>query len=213
MTLFSQLPSLDDRLAQEFRAKHRDLFESAILLATNNDQVVKTFSLGREEFVIKKYPEKTLFANIRSLLGISRAMNSFRRFAQLRKLGVQSPAHLFVARHLRVLRGTSYLIMKKSAGRSMHSMICDEPESNIPDKIIENLIIMTRRIHGAGLSHGDLHSGNILVLSDNSVEVIDLDNMRPNRRKQTKDRARLLQSFDRCPTLRDKLIRGLATRS
>ena len=154
-----------------------------------------------------------LRANLRSLLGISRAMNSFKKSAQLSTLGVQSPAHLFVARHSRILHGSSYLIMRKSNGLSLHPMIFDQPEKPIPSQVITNLATMTRRIHHAGLTHGDLHAGNIFVLADHSVEVIDLDNMRPNLKRQDRDRERLLRSFDSRPALREKLAQTLASPS
>lgn len=213
MLLFSQHPDLDPALAEEFREQHLELFEGAHFIATNNEQVVKSFTLHHQEFVIKRYPEKGPRANLRSLLGISRAINSFKKSAQLSTLGVQSPAHLFVARHLGILRGSSYLIMRKSAGLSLHPMIFDQPEQPIPSRVITNLATMTRRIHHAGLTHGDLHAGNIFVLADQSVELIDLDNMRPNPKRQDRDRARLLRSFDSRPALREKLAQALAANS
>jgi tRNA A-37 threonylcarbamoyl transferase component Bud32 len=213
MLLFSQHPSLAPRLAREFREHHLELFQDACFIAANNEQVVKSFPLHGQEFVIKFYPEKGPRANLRSLLAISRAMNSFKKSAQLSALGVKSPDHLFVARHSGLFTGSSYLIMRKSAGTSLHSMIFDQPEQPISDQIIGNLATMTRRIHAAGLTHGDLHAGNIFVLADESVELIDLDNIRPNLKRQKRDRERLLRSFDSRPDLREKLFHTLAANS
>jgi tRNA A-37 threonylcarbamoyl transferase component Bud32 len=213
MRLFSQHPDLAPDLAQEFRERHLDLFESAEFIATNNEQVVKSFNLGKQSYVIKRYPENGPRANIRSLFKISRAMNSFNKSAQLSTLGVQSPTHLFVARHSGILHGSSYLIMKKSNGVCLHPMIFDQPEAPIADSIITELATMTKRIHAAGLTHGDLHAGNIFVLGNGTVEIIDLDNMRPNLKRQKRDRARLLRSFESRPALREKLALALAPTS
>lgn len=213
MILFTQHPDLDPKLTHEFMNKHLDVFEAAELIALNNEQVVKSFSLDGEDFVIKRYLEKSPRAKLRSLLGISRAMNSFKRSAQLSKLGIQTPAHLFLAQHHSILRGSSYLIMRHSKGTMLHSIIHTKPEAPIPNRVIDNLAMTTNRLHAAGLSHGDLHAGNIFVLEDESIEVIDLDNVRPNRKKQKWDRARLLRSFKSRPALQEKLAHSIAPAS
>ncbi len=209
MPRFTQHPDLTEELANEFRQNHLELFEKAQLIATNNDQIVKAFTFNDEDFVIKRYPEKGLRANLRSLLGISRAMNSFKKSALLFSLGIKTPAHLFVARHLGLLHGFSYLIMEKSKGTSLWAMIFDQPESPISETVIKNLALVTRDIHSAGLSHGDLHAGNIFIMNNESIEIIDLDNLRPSYKKQEKDQSRLLQSFDSRPDLHEALTRAL----
>ena len=45
------------------------------------------------------------------------------------------------------------------------------------------------------------------------VELIDLDNIRPNLKRQKRDRERLLRSFDSRPDLREKLSHTLAAHS
>jgi len=209
MPLFAQHPDLEPALAKIFREEHEKIFEEATLIATNNSQVVKFFSLEGRDYVIKRYPEKGPRANLRSLLGISRAMNSFSKSALLSEVGVQTPAHLFVARHLGFLKGKSYLIMKKSQGESLYPMLFEDPPRTITPLLIENLVELTRRIHAAGFAHGDLHAGNVLVLEDESVEIIDLDNLRPNQKRQKRDRARLLRSFESRPKLHRELSRAL----
>ena len=79
MVRYTQHPDLDDGLARKFREEHVELFENGSFIATNNKQVVKSFELDGEEYVIKRYPENGPRANLRSILGISRAMNSFRK--------------------------------------------------------------------------------------------------------------------------------------
>ena len=98
MVRYTQHPDLDDGLARKFREEHVELFENGSFIATNNEQVVKSFEINGAVFVIKRYSEKGARANIRSLLGISRAMNSFRKSVQLSSIGVKTPDHLFVAR-------------------------------------------------------------------------------------------------------------------
>ncbi len=213
MPHFAQHPDLENTLAKVFREEHEKIFGEATFIATNNSQVVKSFSLNGRDYVIKRYPEKGPRANLRSLLGISRAMNSFSKSALLSEVGVQTPAHLFVARYLGFLKGTSYLIMKKSRGESLYPMLLEDPPRTISPLLIENLVEMTRRIHAAGFAHGDLHAGNVFVTEDQSVEIIDLDNLRPNLKRQKRDRARLLRSFESRPELHRELAQALNQRS
>ena len=140
MPLFAQHPELAPELAKTFREEHEKLFEEATFIATNNSQVVKFFSLDGGDFVIKRYPEKGPRANLRSLLGVSRAMNSFSKSALLSDAGVQTPAHLFVARHLGFRKGMSYLIMEKSRGASLYPMLFEDPPRTISPLLIENLV-------------------------------------------------------------------------
>jgi tRNA A-37 threonylcarbamoyl transferase component Bud32 len=213
MPLFAQHPDLEPTLAKIFREEHEKLFEEATFIATNNSQVVKSFSFNGRDYVIKRYPENGPRANLRSLLGISRAMNSFNKSARLSEAGVQTPAHLFVARHLGFLKGTSYLIMEKCRGESLYPMLFEDPPRTISPLLIENLVEMTRRIHASGFAHGDLHAGNVFVMADGSVEIIDLDNLRPNLKRQKRDRARLLRSFESRPELHRELSQALNQRS
>ena len=189
MVRYTQHPDLDDGLARKFREEHVELFENGSFIATNNEQVVKSFEINGAVFVIKRYSEKGARANIRSLLGVSRAMNSFRKSVQLSSIGVKTPDHLFVARHPSFLAGTSYLIMKKSIGVQLTDKIDD----------------LIQSIHQAGITHGDLHAANIFVLPDLSLELIDLDNMRPNRCRQAKDLARILRSLSHRSDLQEQL--------
>ena len=205
MVRYTQHPDLDDGLARKFREGHVELFENGSFIATNNKQVVKSFELDGEEYVIKRYPENGPRANLRSILGISRAMNSFKRSAQLSSLGIQIPIHFFVARHLGFFQASSYLIMKKSRGVSLHSMLAQQSEVSITNRVIDNLVAMTQCMHAGGLSHGDLHAGNVFVLGDESVEFIDLDNVASDYKRQEKDIARLIRSFHARPALQEKL--------
>jgi len=209
MPRFAQHPDLAPALANIFCEQYESLFKNAAFISTNNGQITKSFELQGESYIIKRYPEKGPRANLRSLLGISRAMNSFSKAVLLNRLGIQSPLHLFVARQIGIVRGTSFLIMIKSTGESLNSLILNHPDHPIPPKVITNLAAITHRIHQAGLVHGDLHSGNIFVLQNQAIEVIDLDNMRPNSKKQEKDRARLLRSLESRPDLHQHLARAL----
>jgi len=210
MVRYTQHPDLDDGLARKFREGHVELFENGSFIATNNGQVVKSFEYNGEEYVIKRYPENSLRANIRSVLGVSRAMNSFVKAAKLQKVGVQTPSHLFVARHLGALKGESFLIMKKSLGESLYSMLCEEPPRRVSFILVAKLAEMTKKIHAVGFIHGDLHAGNIFVLEDGSVEIIDLDNLRINTNRRVRDQERLLRSFEMDPSLHKKLSLALA---
>ena len=174
MVRYTQHPDLDDGLARKFREEHVELFENGSFIATNNKQVVKSFELDGEEYVIKRYPENGPRANLRSILGISRAMNSFRKSVQLSSIGVKTPDHLFVARHPSFLAGTSYLIMKKSIGVQLTDKIDEHPNPPFPTDLLSTLADLIQSIHQAGITHGDLHAANIFVLPDLSLELIDL---------------------------------------
>lgn len=210
MVAFSSHSNLDPELEAYFRESHLELFEQADFIGENNSQVVKSFEIRGKGFIIKRYLERGLRANFRSLMSISRAMNSFQKSASLAEIGVSTPDHLFVARHLGFLTGTSYLIMEKSSGIQLSDLIEDHSSSPIPDEVLTSVAKMIHEIHRAGLSHGDLHAGNIFVHSDSAVELIDLDNLHSNRRRIRKDIARILRSFGDYPELAGKL-RNLLT--
>jgi len=204
MKRFLSHPELSPQLYEVFCQQHKTLFEEAEFIAVNNEQVVKSFSLDGQEYIIKRYPDKGPRGALRSGLAISRSANSFKMAARLNTMGVQSPHHLFLARHIGVLGGTSYLVMAKSAGVPLESIL--EKSSPLAEHphLLKDLAAMVKTIHREGLCHGDLHAGNIFILPDDSVEVIDLDNMRPSS-KQEKDKNRLIRSFRQDPNLGEVL--------
>ncbi len=211
MPLFTSHPELDEETASVFQRDHEALFEDGKFIATNNEQVVKSFTLGDRDYVIKRYPERGLRANFRSMIGDSRAMNSFRQAAQLKELGIQCPRHLFVARHPAFLNGMSYLIMQRSAGIPLRIFLTKKNTAELVTEVIDQLAKVTKKLHHSGLTHGDLHAGNLFVRKDRSIDFIDLDNMKPNLKRQGKDLTRLLRSFDEYPELRMQLKTQLTT--
>lgn len=195
MIRFTVHPDLSPDLTRHFRKHHRELFERAHLISTSDGQVTKEFTYHNQHFIIKRYLEKGIRAWLRAVIGLNRAMNSFRRARELTRAGVRTPRHLMVACHPAWFRATSFLIIEKSPGEQLYALIFAKPKRRIPRKVLENVATLTDRMHRAGLSHGDLHSRNLLVLPDQSVEVIDLDGMDHRKRRQKKDRSRLVNSF------------------
>jgi len=209
MTRFAIHPDLPAEVANHFRASHRGLFGEATLLSSSRDQVTKSFSYESDHYIIKEYCEKGSRRWLHVLLGRTRALNSFRRARQLAAAQIGTPRHLFVASHLGLFQASSFLIMEKSPGEQLFAMIFDQPKRPISRTVLENVATLTKRMHQTGLTHGDLHSRNLLVLPDESVEIIDLDGMDRRTRRQKKDRLRLIHSFRGRPGLRRRLARLL----
>lgn len=209
MLLFSHRPDLSTDLQETFRSNHKRFAETGTILNQNSRQIVTSFKLNGQSYIVKRYHEKGLRANLRALLNSSRSMNAFRTSKKLERIGVLSPPHLFLARELHLTHGTSFLIMAKSSGTSLHQLIHQNPSRLLRGPVLQNLAATTLRLHEAGLIHGDLHAGNIFVRDDHLIEVIDLDSVRPSKRKQQRDLNRLIQSFAPVPDLQAKLSEAL----
>jgi tRNA A-37 threonylcarbamoyl transferase component Bud32 len=211
MTRFAIHPDLPPDLADHFREHHARLFDEAVPLSTSRDQVTRSFSYEGSDYIIKRYSEKGPRRWLQAFFGRTRALNAFRRARELAAAEIKTPGHLFVARHLGFFQADSFLIMEKSPGEQLFAMIFDRPKRPISNPILHNVATLTKQMHQAGLTHGDLHSRNLLVLPDHSVEIIDLDGMDHRRSRQKKDRLRLIHSFRGRPGLRRRLARLLTT--
>ncbi|MDB4623905.1 lipopolysaccharide kinase InaA family protein [Akkermansiaceae bacterium] len=205
MTRFTLHPELSPDLARLFREEHRSLFKQAEFISQNKERTIRQFESGGNFYIVKRYGEKKLRRTLQSLLGMSQAVNSFKSSQKLSTLGIRTPRHIFLASHLGFKLRESFLIMEKSHGRSFHGMIVNDSNKEIPDTIIRNIAQMISRLHCAGYAHGDLHSGNILVDPDQTIELIDLDGITTRKRSRKKDLSRLLHALRNRPKSQQRL--------
>lgn len=74
--------------------------------------------------------------------------------------------------------GSMYLVTDIVDGKNWSNTIIDDDDKM---KIIEKLVAAVEHLHSLGMSHGDLHPGNIMIGNeDKSVYLIDIPDFSPN---------------------------------
>jgi len=175
---------------QDVRAFH----ENGQIIRQTPSQDVRSCQIRGKSYAIKCYhPKGPLFAS-RILTRSSRSHRSLRVAGYLRSHGVSCPAHFLVIARWNIWSARSYLLMEHAAGLKLHDYLYSKDPRTLAEKTAQAAIDTIKSLHSLGLSHGDLHTQNLMVSDESTVLLIDLDNVRKTRRRQRKDVARFKKS-------------------
>ncbi|HDK38323.1 MAG TPA: hypothetical protein ENG92_04835 [Thiolapillus brandeum] len=167
------------------------------VLKRGNSQTVWISHMDGLEVVIKRYNLKNPWHAMRRLFTRSRAAKSWANAHRLRVYHIATPQPLaMIEERWGVFRRRAWLITAKARGVGANHYISDHAD----ESAVKRLAAVVRSFGENGLVHGDMKATNFMM-SDESVEVIDLDSMsRPLtdvmlRRLVAKDHKRFLQNW------------------
>lgn len=210
MILRSTAPEIPQHLCKLSYGDVRALHENGEKIRQANDQDVRSCRIGGKSFVIKCYhPHGPLFA-LRILTRSSRSHRSLRVAHYLRSNGVPCPTHFLIVARWSIWSARSYLLMEHATGLKLHDYLYSEKPGKLLDETAQAAIDTIKSLHSLGLSHGDLHTQNLIVENESTVQLIDLDNVRKARRRQHKDIARFRKSVANGNQNTDTLMKKIA---
>lgn len=196
MSILKISPDTNTELFQQVASNYLPIFENSdVLYRNNNKQTIKKLSVNNLDLVVKRYTHKTPLGIVRTLSNFSRADNSLRIGTLLRQRGVECPKHLGIVKHLGLTNIVSDLIMEETPGISIQALLRNTQDEQIDPELLRKIANLIIALHDLGLTHGDLHSANIIIPPSGRLNLLDFDNVRKSLRRQPKDCVRILKSF------------------
>lgn len=165
---------------------------------------------------VKRYHVAGLFEKVKYVLFSSRPSREWRAARGLRAAGLPVPVALFAGekRRFGVLKDGLFALEEVPDAEDLVPYVRARlPTSRDRRPLLRDVARLVRRMHDAGYSHGDLHSGNLLVTGKREeprVYLIDLHTVRRHRkgigrRLRRTNVARLLHSLTTVTTMADRL--------
>ena len=171
--------------------------EGETILKPGNSQTVWRTRLGGDEVVVKRYNLKNLLHALRRAFSRSRASRSWENAHRLRAYHIATPRPLaMIEERWGPLRRRAWLITDPARGEGANRYIPRHSDADSMRRLADTVAAFGEN----GLVHGDMKATNF-IMSDDSVEVIDLDSMHrprtgPARRARIyRDRQRFLQNW------------------
>lgn len=188
----------------------RRLHENGESIRQANSQDVRSCQIEGKRYVFKCYhPNGPLFA-FRVLTRTSRSHRSLRMAYFMGSKGVPYPAHFLVIARWNLWSARSYLLIEHVGGLKLHDYLYSEKPGKLLDETAQAAIDTIKSLHSLGLSHGDLHTQNLIVANESTVQLIDLDNVKKTCRRQQKDIARFKKSVANGNQNADSLLKKIA---
>lgn len=169
-------------------------FENGETIKKGKSQEIRRCQIKGRTLVVKCYRAQGLFSAFRILIRLSRPHKSLRYAYFLRNHGIACPAHYLVVARNTLRHARTYLLMERVDGLKLKDYLYSKDPLTLPEKTAQAAIDVIISLHAIGLTHGDLHTQNMIVKSETNVQLIDLDNVRKNRRRQHLDIARFTES-------------------
>lgn len=187
---------LTDELRNTIVRDHVALFKNARVLTQNKPrQSVRECTVNGVPYIIKRYLSGSPLGAVRLLCRSTRADNSFKFAGILARHGITTPKHLLVIKNIGLIASTTYLIMEKSRGTAFFDYIQPGSQEELPAEALLNIRKLVQSLQDLDIRHGDLHTRNILIMEDNSVEIIDLDGATFSKKGKQKDLRRLAKAL------------------
>lgn len=196
MTLTHRHKELAPELLQELLRQHETLFNAGTILTQNKKkQSVREIKLNGNDYIVKQYTSSFPLGTLRLLLRGSRADRSFNYAQTLTAHNIPTPKHIAIFKHIGLFKNSTYLIMEKSEGTAFFEYIQPDYTAALPDEALKNIGRIVCDFQKLNLSHGDLHTRNLIIHEDDSVEIIDLDGSSFSKKGAKKDLRRLKQAL------------------
>jgi len=187
MTLTRRHPELKDALFKKLTQSHEESYARGIQINHKGHQGVSECKIDGEDYIIKCYRACSPLTGIRLLLGRARIDTSFRYAEVLNTHGISAARHLLVVKHLSFFNSRAFLIMEKAPGTPFFEFIQPKTKLKLSETAVENIAQLVTGLHKLGIAHGDLHTRNLIIAEDDSVQLIDFDNARKSINGISKD--------------------------
>lgn len=196
MLLTRRHPELSNELFEQLSANYLVAFAGGHEVTEKASQQAHHCQIEGTDYFIKHYQTKGPFATLRSLIGASRADNSCRYAEFFAKFKIPCPQHLLVIKKLGFANCSNYLIMEKAPGIPLFEFIQAGSQLTLSDCAIKNIAKLITKMQWLGIAHGDLHTRNFIIAEDDSVQIIDLDNVRSSKNRRHKDITRFTRAVE-----------------
>ncbi|MFK7911591.1 MAG: lipopolysaccharide core heptose(II) kinase RfaY [Akkermansiaceae bacterium] len=188
------------------------IFQQGETISTNEAQTVKSCRASNLNLIIKEYIAHGSLAKMRLKLGLSRPHKAFRYAKLLEGQNILCPRHYLVASNITNDKYTTLLVMERAPGKPLYEFIHADQKIQLSDEAANNTAMLIKEIHALGISHGDMHARNFIVAPDDTVRIIDLDNVRLSRlskNRQSKDLVRFTQAIKKGKHHTSKILNAL----
>lgn len=196
MTFSRRHPGLSDAHFKTLMQAHEEAYANGKTINQKGHQGVSECRISGNDYMIKRYRTSTPLAGLRLLLGQSRIDTSFRYAEILNTHGVTAAKHLLMVKHLSLYKSRAFLVMEKAPGVALFDFIQSGTKLKLSDTAVENIAQLITGLHKLGIAHGDLHTRNLIIAQDNSVQLIDFDNARKSANGIRKDLNRFQHAID-----------------
>ena len=160
----------------------------ARLVMTKPITTVLELRLGGRRFYLKRYNDRGLKYGLRFSLGFGKGMRAAAGSATLAQAGFAVPKVLAVGRRLRPRE--DFVVAEAVGGALLKGILRGKapfPPGVDADRLVSELGREIGRMHAAGIIHGDLNIGNVVVCGDARFAFLDAEKAR--RRRLTLARA------------------------
>jgi serine/threonine protein kinase len=205
-TLFIKKDFRNDELEQALTAgekKMRECYELTPVQSSSVSRVYKfTASLDGKEncFYFKQYPYRSVLDFIKHLVRSSRARRALQAALMLERNGFNTPLIVAMGEcKFSFLEKENFLLtVEVEEAKPIHQFIPDRLEDFTKEQLTDLRELIRKfgrtvgRMHAAGIFHGDLRLGNVLVRRDKSGwNIFFIDNERTRKFRRLPARLRL----------------------
>ena len=181
-------------------------FENGKIIKKGLSQEVRLCQVQTKRTVIKRYKSVGFISSLRILTGLSRPHKSQRISRFLQKHEIPCPLHPLVVSNWHLCSACSFLLIEHIPGPTLRDLLSSDSTQALTEQTAEAALGTIRALHLLGLSHGDLHPGNLIVKDETTVHLIDLDNVRRTRSRQQRDVKRFLDAVKKSNQNKDLLL-------
>lgn len=147
---------------------------------------VATVPVNGRAYLVKHYRRQVLRRELGRALRRPKALHSYDMAVQLGALGIPTfrPAAVVTEPFGCVLRRGAYLITESLPGRTARQFFADLTiDASARAQIAGEMVNLLRRLHAAGLVHGDAKDNNFLI-DGTQVKLVDFDETTRPRLRQ-----------------------------
>ncbi len=171
---------------------------------------IVSLDLKNISIYIKKFQVKGALHYIRKFFSQSRAKTAWKATFWLNAVGIKTIQPIaLIENHDAFTTKESYLITLKQQGQRLDAVDLTE---DLENKIVNKMASFVKRLRWIGFSHGDAKSLNFFIESG-SLIASDLDVCKRSyvpfflERKLSKDKKRILKSFENNTTINQSLLK------
>lgn len=196
MITVSTKGTLPEYLSLDVVTDRSKLVHNAAVLFDRNPNIVGKCESNGKAVVVKLFGWRSLAHYYLLPFIQSRAQVSWAIAQLLLKAGTRTPGPLFVytKRKWGFIQSNVYITDFIPASETLRSYLKSEYPLTEAQQILDDLAVNIARMHGHGIFHSDLTTGNILIDEDHKTYLIDLNRAKirkPTHHRRLKDLAKI----------------------
>tara|TARA_A100001391_G_scaffold191357_1_gene164619 strand:+ start:294 stop:995 length:702 start_codon:yes stop_codon:yes gene_type:complete len=196
----------DSQFQRDLQADIEAVLSRGITLQRGERRWISLVETADGPMVVKMFLERGVRHSVKRLFLRTRATIYTERAQQLAAAGISTPIPVAtVAERCAWLVGNSCVVYRYAPGETLGNFVrsISHDESVLPEQkcrivrhLRQQMVTLGERLAEIGLAHTDVHHGNFLVDKTHTIQLLDLDSLRPTRK-----RYRLIRSRQHFQTL------------